>query len=423
MSKIVKKTRFNVPTYEIGLDEKLKDFEAKFLLLQYREKPQVVGIVGLAGVGKTTLAKELFRRKSSSFSRSYFLSDVQGKASRKRSSLHLLGELVHGSTGLDPPINSSPESILDSLFEEIVHGLTRLDPPPVNSSLKGILESFKEHPSLVVLDGVDDAHQLDKLLQIKNSLPSNSLIVITSRHENVLISSYEEASIYKLTRLSRHQSRKLFCFHAFRPAASPPQEYECLVDGFLTVCDGLPLSLEVLGAFLHRKNDRSYWENQLYRFQQTLPFEIDKRLKISYDALNIEEKHMFLDIACVFIGENVDTAIRIWKGSGWRALLGFQSLLEKRLVEVDSENCINMHDHLKDLGKTIAEQTKLQRPLGPLRDNNVDLLKESSVITEMRRDINDLLQRSSEARGFMLIILIILIMMMAMMIWSMARRR
>jgi len=105
---------------------------------------------------------------------------------------------------------------------------------------------------------------------------------------------------------------------------------------------------------------------------------------------------MFLDIACVFIGESTDTAIRIWRGSGWRGLLGFQSLLEKQLVEVDSENCINMHDHLKDLGKNIAKETGLRRPLGPLTDNNACLMQNSSsVITELRRKIDDLLQQSS----------------------------
>jgi len=375
VSRIVKKERFNVPKYEIGLDVKVKDFEAKFLSPQDREKPQAVGIVGLRGVGKTTLAKELFHRKSSSFIRSYFLSDVRENANKKS---------------------------LPSLFEELVDGLIRFD-PQIYNDLESKLESFKEHPSLVVLDGVEHVDQLDALLRIKKSLSSNSLILITSGDRDVLKRLAEEASVYKLTRLNTQQSRKLFCFHAFGEAAGPRPGYEYLVDEFLTVCEGLPLSLKVLGAFLHGKNDRSYWEDQLDMLQQTLPHEIDKKLKISYDALNAEEKQMFLDIACVFIGESTDTAIRIWRGSGWRGLLGFQSLLEKQLVEVDSENCINMHDHLKDLGKTIAKETGLRRPLGPLTDNNACLMQNSSsVITELRRKIDDLLQQSSaitELRG------------------------
>ena len=64
--KEVTKTPIHVAKHATGLDEKVKDFENEVLLQQQHSgKPMVLGIVGLGGVGKTTLAKELFNRKSS----------------------------------------------------------------------------------------------------------------------------------------------------------------------------------------------------------------------------------------------------------------------------------------------------------------------------------------------------------------------
>jgi hypothetical protein len=61
-------------------------------------------------------------------------------------------------------------------------------------------------------------------------------------------------------------------------------------------------------------------------------------------------------------------------------LCGFQNLQDKCLVELNGENKIKMHDHLRDLGRDIAQDPGLPRRLWRWKENDIDdLLQQSSV--------------------------------------------
>ena len=81
--------------------------------------------------------------------------------------------------------------------------------------------------------------------------------------------------------------------------------FEQLVEEFLDFCDGLPLSLKVIGAAIRGK-DSDFWKSQLNKIRRILPEDIHSKLKISYDGLDKEEQGIFLDVACFFKGENRD---------------------------------------------------------------------------------------------------------------------
>ena len=233
--------------------------------------------------------------------------------------------------------------------------------------------------ALIILDNVDHAEQLEALLLPAKDVLSNSLIIVTSRDKQLLINNdINESAIYKLECLNQQHSQELFCLHALghpRPMA----KFEALVRKFSDACGGLPLSLKVIGALLRGRNDLTHWTDELVKISNILPDDIQSRLKISYDSLDKKDKQIFLDTACFFIGEDKDTAIRICDGSDLYGRQGLLNLENKCLIEVDSENHIIMHDHLRDLGRAIAENESPYR-LCRLTDNFLDNLPEKLTV-------------------------------------------
>lgn len=167
-----RKIALNVATYPTGLQEKVEDFEMTMPLQQQSGEVQILGIVGLGGVGKTTLAKELFNRKRSDFGKSYFLFDVREAAGIRS---------------------------LNSLQSKLLNGLTHsnLQIDSVDEGIEMLRQCLSSSHALVVLDDVNNVHQLEAFLPIKDVLRPDSFILITSRDKDVLTTSgIAESSIY-----------------------------------------------------------------------------------------------------------------------------------------------------------------------------------------------------------------------------------
>ncbi|XP_059065143.1 disease resistance protein RPV1 [Cryptomeria japonica] len=214
------------------------------------------------------------------------------------------------------------------------------------------------------------------------------MVIVTSRELGVL-QSWGLSCIYKMPRLNRSHAEQLFCWHAFLQHF-PPTGFETLVQDFLKACNGLPLSLKVLGAQLYGEKSKDYWKSLLNKLSRVLPGDIQKSLQLSYDALDEEEKEMFLDVACFLIGECKSTAIAVWDGMHWSGLHGLQTLVNKCLVElVDEqdylrgllfyEEKLRMHDHLRDMGRKIASRHPSNRLWQPQIDDKKHFQKEMPI--------------------------------------------
>lgn len=126
--------------------------------------------------------------------------------------------------------------------------------PPHWSQLKG-------KKTLIVMDDVDSESQLSVLPKL-HYYGKDSCIILTSRDEGIF-KFYDNCGIYQVGLLKEDEANKLFCQYAFGTEDIPnhPTERTHLKESVKAVvkkCDGLPLTLEVIGRIYEMKQIRRF---------------------------------------------------------------------------------------------------------------------------------------------------------------------
>lgn len=325
-----KKLRLHVAEYPIGL-EKHTDRIAKFLHSDDK-RIKMLGIWGMGGIGKTTLAMDIYNQNRHKFSKACYLGNVREKAQLPSGLVNSQSQLLRELCGVKDAIDN------------VAHG-------------KAILtDRLSRMKVLVVLDDVHDSEWLKSLIS-EGILGEGSRGIVTSRDVRV----FKEAGfhdIYEMECLCGEDAEKLFRLHAFDGSGGNIGKTEKLVQEIVRGCGGLPLMLQICGAHLRQETSIRVWKEVLKGLEmgrllgERRFFEC---LRISYDALETEHQQMFLDIACGLIGFSIEKVERVWEEKGWFVKTGRRNLIAKALMKLDDRNCIVMHSLLRDMGREIVQ--------------------------------------------------------------------
>lgn len=327
-------TPLGVAKYPVGLHSRLD--ELLRILNVKANGVKVLGLYGMGGVGKTTLAKALYNQLVVHFRKRSFLSDVKEIARRQNGLATLQSKLIGD-------LNSGSSPIIDSTAEGI-----RL-----------MKESMNNEPVVIFLDDVDNANQLSALVGGRDWFCQGSRVIFTTRDQNVLLPSIV-TDIVEVKELSSSESLKLFSYHAFG-REQPPKNFSVLAEEVVTRSGGLPLAIEVVGSLLLKMKRLKEWQDVVQKLRQIRPGNLQDILEISFGPLDEQEKCIFLDLACLLLNTRLerDDAIAIFKGCGFGAESAITELTAKSLLKTVDGNVLWMHDQLKDMGRQIVQRENL----------------------------------------------------------------
>ena len=321
----------------VGVNFRLEQLSS--LLAHDANDVRFIGITGMGGIGKTTLAKLVYDKIFHHFEVHCFLGNVREFSKNDRTLIGLQERL------LPPMLKEKLKEIWDEECGSIF-----------------IKKCLRNKKVLLILDDVDDLKQLEVLAGNQSWFGMGSRIVITTRNEGLLV-QHGIATSYKMRGLNYCEALELFSLNAFRKE-QPEKDFLELTKHFLKYARGLPLVLKTLGSSLHTRGQDA-WKSVLDNIHTIPNPTIFNSLKISYDGLEDMEKRVFLDVACFHKGKCMKQVIRMLDNSfGISSSIMIDLLIEKSLLtieeciqyDISAKYFIGMHDLIQEMAWTIVGQ-------------------------------------------------------------------
>ncbi|XP_014519672.1 putative disease resistance protein RGA4 [Vigna radiata var. radiata] len=333
----------------------------KFLLedASNSEDLSIYPIVGMGGLGKTTLAKQVFNDHEIS---KHFDLRIWICVSEDFNVKRILQSIIECTIGQNPNLGD------------------------LEARRRKVEEALQNKRYLLVLDDVWNENtekwkELKGMLECANGAKGTTILVTTRLEEVASIVGTHSA--YRLKVLSEDDSWSLFKHHAFGPNREEREELVTIGKQIMRKCVGSPLAIKTLASCLRDETEVRQWENvkksEIWNIQEESSSSmtgeensIMRALKLSYSNLKSSMKRCFSFCAIFPKDFEIDKEelIHLWMANGfikcegnvevedvgnkvWKKLYRRSFFQEAKYDEVGMITTFKIHDLFHDLAQSI----------------------------------------------------------------------
>ncbi|XP_038982271.1 putative disease resistance protein RGA3 [Phoenix dactylifera] len=361
----------------------------------------IVSVVGMGGLGKTTLVKLVYNdeRISSDFELRIWICVSE-----------------------DFDIRRLTRAMIECVTQEDCR-LCELE--PMQLRLRSLLRARK---FLLVLDDVwnENAEKWDDFKCLLRGSAAGSKVIVTTRNERIAVMMGSIAP-FQLKVLADDDCWTLFKHKAFgMERVKETSSLEAIGKEIVQKCGGVPLAVKALGSLMSTKRDEAEWlairDSEIWRLSQERT-EIIPALRLSYDHLPSRLKQCFA--YCSLFPKDYEirkhVLIEMWVAEG------FISPTDEGMLEEDAGNeyfnvllwssffqevteylygsviTCKMHDLVHDLAQSIAGEECLTMEVGSQKNIPERCHYSSLICNEMSLTISKFSSEAKKLRSFLVL--------------------